>query len=56
MDGSIEMQKKEMLSEIKQKLLDFKKLYPDNPVKVTFDLPVNVTQPEKIKCHITETT
>jgi len=48
------LQKKEIMQEIREKLIDFKSLYPDTSVKVSFDIPVNVSRPEKIRCQITE--
>lgn len=44
----------ELITSIKERILELKSLYPGTPVKLTFNVPDGVSLPEKIKMEITE--
>ncbi len=54
MSGNNVHQKHVILCDIRQKVFDLKALYPHTPIKLIFNIPENISGPEKIKVEITE--
>jgi len=53
-NGGYGVQKDAILCDIRQKVFDLKALYPHTPIKLIFNVPENISGPEKIKVEITE--
>jgi hypothetical protein len=47
-------EKQEILCLIKEKLIDFKRLYPNSSIKVSFNIPENIRNADTIKHEIIE--